>query len=1139
MNHESISSYARSGDPGGLLNLAYQDDPNNPLGGITKVIFTIDKFLHVHVPNAALHWVGNKIKSIFDTVANTVVSAKQTLDDNTAQLSAASSTGDLEALGAVVYAGDPTNPLNGVMSGIFTVTKIIHYPIAAVHWVGNKIKAVFDSVVSAVVATKEDVETNVTTAASLAASGDLAGLADLTFEANPTNPIGGIAVGISNVAKIMNYPVALVKWVANKIKDKFDEIAGKVGTDREALETSQENMATNAASGEVSKVWEESYDTTEGNPLGGVFKGIHFISKLINTAMAVFHKVFDAVSDVVIKAKELLAHPLETIFQGIKDFIADDDTSTDDTSMGGPRSRRNVAARNRIAINRIGGPISSSPAISTGNGYGGNPLDKPAAITSTYGSREKPYKGNHRGIDITPANGDNNAAVSSRYSGVVSHVKRNVADSDTARSDKNGIYQYYGSNSAGNEVWIDTDDGLRVKAMHLKAGSIPSNIKPGSMVNPGTPIGSMGSTGWSTGPHLHYQIEKMTDNRTFVPVNPISEFMGGPVGKINVVLSKANRRGDDAQYTRWISIIKSVKQQIAAKQMGYSYGGNSIKITVDGFTRTYRTDCSGMVSHCLSAFAKKNIDVTSNSLLGNVSAVSDAGFTKYSWPGWDKLIPGDIISKSGHVEIFAGTVDGETKVWNCGSDESCNNPGATGSSYPSYSVVWRLNSAPATAGNVLADDYGSAVSSTSTSGSTSAPTVASTLTDLGNSFMSMITGGLINATSSSSSNDTSSSSSSTNVDWSSNDTAKTVYSYFTGNGYSPEAAAGILGNMYQESGVDPTKIQGNGKGPAAGIVQWENYNTKSARWKSMADYAASKGKDWTDLQSQLEYVDKELSSSGMTPFWNNIKSVEGRKTGASSYEDFKKLTDVTEATYQFEKTFERAGKPNMSRRLEAAKGYLNTYKTGGPIDDESMIVDVENAYSEEMNLPTGGPISQDLDNSLSKAFVLTDATDSNDIITKHKYANLANKPPMPSILNNRKSSSSVISMVDNFTSKSNADYSNAEKYDDITSNKPSYSRPSTVSIFDQNDTTTVNTTNQDMVDLKYRLDKIVSYLEAIVANTGLSSDLLGSINDKDFVDQGLRDSLNALSKVKKTNTPYRYGSTSSTTSTAIANMARP
>lgn len=160
-----------------------------------------------------------------------------------------------------------------------------------------------------------------------------------------------------------------------------------------------------------------------------------------------------------------------------------------------------------------------------------------------------------------------------------------------------------------------------------------------------------------------------------------------------------------------------------------------------------------------------------------------------------------------------------------------------------------------------------------------------------------------------------------------NDNAKAVYTFLTGKGYTPEAAAGILGNMEQESGVNPKAIQGGGKGPAAGIVQWENYNRKSARWKSMSDYAASKGKDWTDLQSQLEWLDLELQGKDPT-----TASLLKKKVGG--YEQFKAIKDVNQAVKVFEESFERAGKPNMTRRYNAAQNYYNQFKNGASVANE-------------------------------------------------------------------------------------------------------------------------------------------------------------------------------------------------------------
>ena len=151
--------------------------------------------------------------------------------------------------------------------------------------------------------------------------------------------------------------------------------------------------------------------------------------------------------------------------------------------------------------------------------------------------------------------------------------------------------------------------------------------------------------------------------------------------------------------------------------------------------------------------------------------------------------------------------------------------------------------------------------------------------------------------------------------------AAEVWNWFTTHGYSDAATAGILGNMEQESGVDPTTIQGGGAGPAAGIAQWENYNTKSSRWLNMSNYAASKGRDWTDLESQLEFIDKENNSSDV--FWSNASKYK-------SYDAFKKATDIAAATEDFEKAFERAGTPMMENRLAAAQKYYDQFNgTGG------------------------------------------------------------------------------------------------------------------------------------------------------------------------------------------------------------------
>ena len=206
--------------------------------------------------------------------------------------------------------------------------------------------------------------------------------------------------------------------------------------------------------------------------------------------------------------------------------------------------------------------------------------------------------------------------------------------------------------------------------------------------------------------------------------------------------------------------------------------------------------------------------------------------------------------------------------------------------------------------------------------------------------------------SSSSSDDTSDSTSGTSdgkidTSISGNNESEQVWNFFTNNGFSPAATAGILGNMYQESGVNPKSIQGNGAGPAAGIFQWENYNnSKGTRFGGLLKKAKKRNKSWKDMGVQLEYALGEMQTAdlnkrfaGKTGYlkhnpWNMIDTDKRHysvKPVKGGFEGYKKMTDPTEATKVFEAAFERAGKPNFKRRIAYAKKMMNKYgdKVGG------------------------------------------------------------------------------------------------------------------------------------------------------------------------------------------------------------------
>jgi hypothetical protein len=84
------------------------------------------------------------------------------------------------------------------------------------------------------------------------------------------------------------------------------------------------------------------------------------------------------------------------------------------------------------------------------------------------------------------------------------------------------------------------------------------------------------------------------------------------------------------------------------------------------------------------------------------------------------------------------------------------------------------------------------------------------------------------------------------------DNQQQAYQYLIAQGYSPVAAAGVVGNLVQESGVNPTVNPGD-SGTAHGIAQW-----RGDRWSGLQDYAKQNRGSVNDLNTQLGYLDYEL-----------------------------------------------------------------------------------------------------------------------------------------------------------------------------------------------------------------------------------------------------------------------------------------
>lgn len=111
----------------------------------------------------------------------------------------------------------------------------------------------------------------------------------------------------------------------------------------------------------------------------------------------------------------------------------------------------------------------------------GRPIDK-GWLSSPYGLRNDPFNGRrtmHKGIDFAGTEG---ADVIATAAGVVTWA--------------GNMFGY------GVLIEIDHGNGLRTRYGHNKA----SSVNVGDVVAKGEKIASMGSTGRSTGPHVHYEV---------------------------------------------------------------------------------------------------------------------------------------------------------------------------------------------------------------------------------------------------------------------------------------------------------------------------------------------------------------------------------------------------------------------------------------------------------------------------------------------------------------------------------------------------------------------------------------------------------------------------------------------------------
>lgn len=146
--------------------------------------------------------------------------------------------------------------------------------------------------------------------------------------------------------------------------------------------------------------------------------------------------------------------------------------------------------------------------------------------------------------------------------------------------------------------------------------------------------------------------------------------------------------------------------------------------------------------------------------------------------------------------------------------------------------------------------------------------------------------------------------------------SKTAYQFYVSKGWSPAAAAGIVGGLIHEGGLRTNALNpGDGAdgSDSIGIAQWN-----SGRAQQLKAFATAQGKDWRDFGVQLAFVDHELRTTE--------KDAAGRLNAATT------PREAAEAFVRYErpKNFEKGATAahGWGNRLRQAEGVFASYGGG-------------------------------------------------------------------------------------------------------------------------------------------------------------------------------------------------------------------
>ena len=183
---------------------------------------------------------------------------------------------------------------------------------------------------------------------------------------------------------------------------------------------------------------------------------------------------------------------------------------------------------------------------------------------------------------------------------------------------------------------------------------------------------------------------------------------------------------------------------------------------------------------------------------------------------------------------------------------------------------------------------------------------------------------------------------------------RAVASYLLGKGVPLKQTAAIMGNMFAESGMNPSAV--NAESGATGLCQW-----LGGRKDGLTSYAAATGRNSLAVAPQLDYLWAEATGEEPTGvemsyastqwgYWNSDSQAFRNEHGygaQNSWEEFLEVKDVKTACRYWYAAFER-GRPyeeNVGTRCgKAQEYYAKMHKKGSKNDGAMGQAAVDEAY---------------------------------------------------------------------------------------------------------------------------------------------------------------------------------------------------